>query len=452
MKKTLLLVYIFTILATIYFVITSLFLLNWMKLLLGLILIGLMFLPKKLIKTRIIIILLSLALLLGAFYIKSKIDDTLNPIDYETKNYSVYVLKDSDYKEIKDLTNLVMGYPIQLSEIINDFFEIEWKDYNFQYQKYNSPIIAAEALLENEIPAIVIDNATIALFTEIELEFLTKVRTIADYQKEVINEAIHSEKDISKDSFVVLISGIDVAGPISTVSRSDVNILMVVNPTLGIVNMYSIPRDSFLPLTCMNNNYDKLTHAGVYGINCTINSISQAFDVDIDYYVKVNFTSFVNIIDLFGTIDVYSHYTFYSGQYKFVKGYNKMSGEKALAFVRTRKTVDGGDLTRGLHQQEVIKAVLLKLAGIRSLDTLNNLMKQVGKSVATNVTTNDISRLMALQLDKNPQWTISVNKLEGTTGPGPSYEYGGQKLSMFYPSEKSLKDIQDQIQELLKRR
>ena len=406
-------------------------------------------------KTKWLKIVLSGLLMFASFpllYAQRTVEKALNEVKYEMQNFSVYVLNESSFQSIEDLKGFDVAYPNQIETEFQDVISFDWIDLNMSYVVTENPVQAAERLLNEQVSAVLLDNSTIETFEEFGLDFTTNVRIIADYQKEIIRGELNKPKDIRKSPFIVYISGLDVAGPINTVSRSDVNILAAVHPSFGIIDMYSIARDSYFPIACMKDNYDKLNHAGWKGLDCSIDTLENAFDIEINYYVKVNFTSFMNIIDLFGTIEVYSPFSFSSGGYSFKKGMNSMNSKKALAFSRERKAFALGDLQRGLNQQEVIKALIQRMMGIRDLKTLNRLVEQIGKYVDTNIDSEDIGKLLDLQLSENPEWVITPHMLEGTRGSAPSYAFGGQYHNMVFPDPESVDEISSTIKDLMEKR
>ena len=170
----------------------------------------------------------------------------------------------------------------------------------------------------------------------------------------------NSDKIISKGKFSIYISGIDTSGNISNVSRSDSNTVVTVNTETHQVLLTSIPRDYYVTLHSKNAK-DKLTHSGIYGIAETVNTVEDLLDTDINYYVRVNFTTVIKLVDTLGGIDVNSDYAFTSGEFNFVKGMNHMNGKQALAFSRERHAFKDGDNQRIKNQQKVIEAIINKV-------------------------------------------------------------------------------------------
>ena len=178
------------------------------------------------------------------------------------------------------------------------------------------------------------------------------------------------DADVTKESFNIYISGNDIYGNILSVSRSDVNIIATVNPNTHKILLTTVPRDFYVQLHGTSGYRDKLTHAGVYGIDMSVSTMEDLLDLDINYYMRVNFTSLMKLVDAIGGVDVESDYSFRaaSGE-SFVKGINHMNGKQALAFSRERKAFSDGDRQRGKNQQKVIIAILNKTLSSTTLIT-----------------------------------------------------------------------------------
>jgi LCP family protein required for cell wall assembly len=307
-----------------------------------------------------------------------------------------------------------------------------------------------DQLYSGKIDVMVLDNSIRDYLNEQNADFESKTKIIFSIEKSSVKEVIAKDVDISKDPFIVLISGIDIRGPITARSRSDVNILMVVNPTTNKILTISIPRDTYTPLGCKTGAYDKLTHSGIYGITCTVKTIENLVGIDINYYVRINFTSFLNIIDVIGKIDVYSKYTFTTdGGYSYKEGMNLLNAEWALQFARERHSFASGDIQRGLNQQEVIKAVFNKLIQPSSLLKIEGIIKSTGKSVDTNLSTKDISLLVKKQIENYKPWSITTSNLSGTGDMQPTYSMGSRLLYVMRVDPTSLQQVQANIAEFM---
>ena len=185
-----------------------------------------------------------------------------------------------------------------------------------------------------------------------------------------------------------------------------------------------------------------MTHAGIYGIDMSINTIEELLDININYYFRVNFTTLENIIDAIGGVDVYSEYSFvsYIGSYQFYKGYNHMNGNQALGFARERKTLPEGDISRAKNQQAVIDGIIRKLTSFSSITKYSNVINSLKDTFQTNMTDNDITSLIKMQLNDNASWNITSNVLSGTGASEYTYSYKGQKLYVMIPDDSSVND------------
>lgn len=248
------------------------------------------------------------------------------------------------------------------------------------------------------------------------------------------------EVDITKDPFTIYISGIDTYGNIETVSRSDVNILLTVNPTTKQVLLTSIPRDSYVQLAGTKGYKDKLTHAGNYGVNMSIDTIKNLLNIDINYYIRVNFSTVEKIIDSLKGVDVYSEYSFvsYIDNYKFYKGYNHMNGKQALAFSRERKTLPSGDIDRGRNQEAVIEAIIRKATSSEIIYNYPTILKNTKNTFQTNLTDKDITSLIKKGLTNLGGWNVTSNVITGEGKLDYTYSYPTQKLYVMNINNESL--------------
>ena len=397
---------------------------------------------------RFILLLINFILIvsiLGLSFLKTSLEVIVNQIDYEEQELSIYVLNNQD----EDIRDKELIYPVQIKDEVLDVISFELLDFGLDYVEVNSIDEGIISLLDEQKDALIIDNAYLDPLNPAHQRLLSEAKIVQSFKTQIVKEALTKPKDISQFPFVVYISGIDTLGPISTVARSDVNIIGVIHPSQGIIDLTSIARDSYLPIPCKDNTLDKLTHTGWYGINCSVDTLEQLLDFDVNYYVKLNFSSFIKIIDVFESIEVYSEFAFSSGGYSFKQGMNTMGSDKALAFVRTRKVFELGDLQRGLNQQEVIKALLLRLSKIRSLDELNKVIALIQQSMDTNISANDLAKLIQVQILNQPEWEIRTSLIEGTRGSAPSYAFGGEYHNMVFLDEDSIKQTKDKIQDII---
>lgn len=256
--------------------------------------------------------------------------------------------------------------------------------------------------------------------------------------------------EVPEGTFVVYISGIDTWGSVGKKSRSDVNILAVVNTVTKKVLLVSTPRDYYVPLSISGGVRDKLTHAGIYGINTSMETLELLYGVDISYYVRMNFTGFVGMIDALGGVDVYSDSAFSVGDaFSYTEGINHMSGIEALAFSRERYTFAGGDRARGTHQMEVIKAVLQKCASSSILYNYSDVMNSMSGCFSTNMPQDKIASLVRMQLNDMAQWEITSMSVDGTGASRTTYTVPSKKAYVMIPDENTVQAAKESIAAVL---
>ena len=258
------------------------------------------------------------------------------------------------------------------------------------------------------------------------------------------------KKDINQlKPFNFYISGIDTYGDITTVSRSDANIVASVNPETKRILLTTIPRDSYVRIADGGNNqYDKLTHAGNYGVLSSMKTVAALLDINLETYARINFSSFIGMIDEIGGVDVSNPVQFKTdfGQV-FAQGTLHLNGKDALTFSRERHNLSGGDNDRGLNQERVITAIFNKVSSPSVLSHYNGILNVIGQSIQTNLSPASLTALINQQLNDAGSWKIETTTIEGKgqTGGLPSYAMPASQLYMFVLNEQSLKQVQDRI-------
>ena len=237
---------------------------------------------------------------------------------------------------------------------------------------------------------------------------------------------IAKDVNVTEDSFNIYVSGLDTEGAIDVVSRSDVNMIVTVNPKAHKVLLTSIPRDYYLELPNTDGAKDKLTHTGVHGINETVAAIEKLTGLDMNYYVKVNYTTVTSLVDAIGGIDVESDYTFVTHgmgvYYEFYEGSNYLDGARALAFARERKSFSDGDLQRNKNQQKVLEGILKKaLSSTTILTRYTAILDAIEDCVEINMSQEDIRRLIKMQTDGMPSWDIEKQSIVGVSSSEVCY-------------------------------
>ena len=255
--------------------------------------------------------------------------------------------------------------------------------------------------------------------------------------------------DVTSKPFNIYISGMDTTGKITEEARSDVNMIITVNPKTHKVLMTSIPRDYLVEL--QNGEKDKLTHTGLMGIDETTSDVEDLLGIKINYYVKVNYNTLKDLVNSIGGITINSDkaYISYIGKYRFVEGENKLDGAKALAYARERHAYSDGDNHRVRNQQEVLKAIVKKLTGSTTLLTrYNKILKYLAPTMEMNLTRSEVKALVKFQLGKNPKWKFESNSLEGFDAFSTVYSAGNQQLYVMKPDEESIKKARQKIKEI----
>ena len=353
----------------------------------------------------------------------------------DTKGYTFGYIADADTKNTQNI----------LDEISKSFGTIKSKE-------YSSMTALADALYDDEVDAILINQGYVDLLTEKDgyTDFRDQTRVLYTYTTTHEVDPIVPNTSITKEPFVVYCSGIDArVDDILAKSRSDVNILAVVNPTTKQILLVNTPRDYYLPLA-RNGELDKLTHAGLYGIDESMKVLGNLYGVQADYYVRVNFAGLVKIVDALGGVDIESDANFscvpmetpdgngdYTYQkYSFTKGINHVNGSQALAFARERKAFADGDNRRGQHQMTVIKAIVNKACSSAVLTKYQELLKAASDAFITNMPYADISSLVQMQLGDMADWNITTYAVSGEGSTEYCYALGDKAWVMIKDSSK----------------
>ncbi len=392
-------------------------------------------------------IIISICLLVGIIYI-FKTYDFMSKIKgnglYE--NYYVIVKSDSKIDKMESLdkiysyNELTDSYKEAVEKISKEIVEVSSID------------TLKEKLLNGNADAILLSNVMKEYIDSEDSEFSNKIKIIETIKVRINETSEVSKVKLDKEVFTIYVSGIDTYGDISLRSRSDVNMLVTVNPNTNEILLISIPRDYYVQLHNTTGYKDKLTHAGIYGVNMSIATIEDLLDIDINYYIRVNFSTVVNIVDTIGGIDVYSDKTFTShagNSIKFVKGMNHMDGKYALAFSRERYAYQEGDIHRVQNQQDVITAIIKKLTSSKTLLTkYTSILDSISKSFQTNIDMDDISSLAKLQLKNMPTWNISKYNLNGTGDSAYTYSMGKQKLYVMIPDTNTVDKARTYIESM----
>lgn len=394
----------------------------------------------------------------GAAYIVNTInflDQITSDNKVLTEEYCVVVDKDSQYNEVEDIAAQEVAI---FSSSDSRYIEAQKKlreDAKINLVSELSLSDLAEKLLKKERDIIFISKHTYDGLCEGVSSFKTNTKIIYTVKLQQQSQESAKTVNVTETPFNVCISGLDVEGTIDVLSRSDVNMIMTVNPQTHKILLTSIPRDYYVQIPGLGNAWDKLTHTGIYGIGETINTLEQLTGLDINYYVKVNYTTVTQLVDAIGGITVDSDYEFSTHgmnvYYYFTEGENYLDGSRALAFARERKSFSDGDLQRNKNQQKVLKGILDKaLSSETILMSYTDILSALGDYVDINMSKKDMQALVKMQLADMPNWTIILQSIKGTGGSDMCYSLGNLYASVVYVDSQSVADAVTQINSVIR--
>ena len=381
----------------------------------------------------------------------SHINSTSNYSEY---SMSVVVLKDSDVHNVTQLDSVTGPTDTDndnIQKLIADIKTSQSKE--LTVEQSTSYLAAYKSLVSGETKAIVLNSVFENIIESEYPDYASKIRKI--YTKNITKE-VAAPKISKNQSFNVYVSGIDTYGPISSVSRSDVNIIMTVNRETKKILLTTTPRDSYVPIADGGNNQkDKLTHAGIYGVDASIHTLENLYGIDLNYYARLNFTSFLKLIDLLGGVDVHNDQDFTSlhGKFHFPVGNVHLDSEQALGFVRERYSLADGDRDRGRNQQKVIVAIIQKLTSTEALKNYSDIIQGLQDSLQTNMPIETMMDLVNAQLESGGSYKVNSQDLKGTGRMGlPSYAMPDSNLYMMEIDDSSLAAAKSAIQDVMEGR
>ena len=412
---------------------------------------------KKGIAGKIFSVLMSVILAVGSFY-SFNANGTVSEISgsgTKVDKVVVAVLADDPAESIQDAKDYSFGvqYALKGEEIQETVGAInEELGSAIAETEYRSVQEQATALHNGDVQAIIYNEAYNGILSEEFGDFGNSIKVIYSHSIETKVENNAAEQvEVKDDTFTVYISGIDVYGAIETNSRSDVNIMAVVNPTSHQILLVTTPRDYYVEIPGISGGeLDKLTHAGIYGVDASMATLGQLYDTTIDFYARVNFTSLVEMVDALGGVDVYSEQAFTTSEdtglvMNVVQGENHFNGQQALAFSRERMNVDGGDFQRGKNQQAVITAMIKKAVSPAILVGANGILNSVSGNVDTNMSQDQIQTLIKTQLSDGGAWNIKSVAAEGTGDQQYCFSSPGSLLYVTQPDPNSVASIKAMI-------
>ena len=313
--------------------------------------------------------------------------------------------------------------------------------------EYDTVQSEAAALLNGEIQAAVYNEAFTGVLEESIEGYSERVKVLDHF--EIRTKVDTAGRSVNKP-FNVYISGIDVSGAITTTSRSDVNIIMNVNPDTKKILLTTTPRDYYVTIPGISGERrDKLTHAGIYGVDRSMAALENLYGVELSYYAKVNFTSLIKIVDTLGGVDVESEYAFSAGGYSFSEGINHLDGDAALAFSRERYSFSDGDNQRGKNQEAVLAAIIKKASSPAVLASANKILASISKSVETNMTQDEMAQLISMQLSDGGDWDVESQAASGKGDTQTCFSSGSQPLYVMWPDDAAVAELSEKMRLVL---
>lgn len=371
--------------------------------------------------------------------------------NYSSYSISVAVLADSEIGNVSQLSSLTAPTKTDaenIQKLLEDIKSTQNKD--LTVEESSSYLASYKSLLAGDTKAIVLNGAFENLIEQEDPDYAKKIKKI--YTKD-LTKRVEAPKVTTNKTFNVYISGIDTYGPISSVSRSDVNIIMTVNQETKKIVLTTTPRDAYVPIADGGNNQnDKLTHAGIYGVDASIHTLENLYDIDLNYYARLNFTSFLKLIDLLGGVDVYNdqEFTAHTNGKHYGVGNIHLDSELALGFVRERYSLTNGDGDRGRNQQKVIAAIIQKLTSAEALKNYDSIIQGLQDSVQTNMPPETMVGLVNTQLASGGKYTVISQDLKGTGRMGlPSYAMPDSNLYMLEVDQTSLETVKATIKDVM---
>ena len=385
----------------------------------------------------------------GGFYI-NKTRSAISNISGETTEVTqmaVYVKNDDAADSVEATAGYTYGILSSLDREntdgavahLNSEFGTE-----VQTKEYAGLTELADGILNGEVNAMLLNSGYLSVYEDMDgyTDFSTKIKEVGTVDVESTIQSAEESTPIEPITtanggkvYTIYLSGIDTRGEMTAKSRSDVNIIATVNTDTHEILLVSTPRDYFVPLSISGGAPDKLTHAGIYGIDVCMDTLGMLYDIDINYYFRINFGGFVKVIDALGGITVNSDYDFDSKNilgYHFNKGENYVNGEQALIFARERYAFQEGDRQRGKNQIEVIRGVVKKALSPEILTSYSSILSSLDGCFGTNITYEEIAQILQQQLTNGGDWTIVSYSVNGTGATEKPYSMS-QKAYVMVP-------------------
>ena len=412
---------------------------------------GLQFARSKVNLIGVILsILISAALAFGTYYFMNmhKAISNLGGAEYKTDNMIVVVKKEDSAQSILDTENYIFGVQTAADRTNNEKMLTKLTTLIGQepnVKEFTTIQEEAQALLDGRIEAAIYNEAFNSLIADDIEGYEDQIRILYQYG---IDTKLEKVDQSVTEPFNVYISGIDVYGPISTNSRSDVNIIATINTDTKQMLLVSTPRDYFVPLSISNGVPDKLTHAGIYGIDVSMDTLGMLYDISLDDYFRVNFAGFIKIIDALGGVDMNVEASFSDRGYSFTQGMMHMNGEEALVYARERYAFSDGDRARGRHQMELINAVMQKILSPEILSKYTEVLASLDGCFETNFSYDRLAELVRQQLTDSGSWNIVSYSVNGSGDTRQPYSMSANAYVMI-PDQTTVDKAKELMQQVV---
>lgn len=383
----------------------------------------------------------------GTYYMASTLD-FLSKISGNDQTHDFYVIvrETSEYEKISDIAGSLVGIMDNADDTYLKAQELLKEKVNINFENAGSFDVLAKALINEDRDVIFMNSAYYEMALE-EVDGFTEETTkiLEHVDVKVKSETKVKTVNVTEEPFNIYVSGLDTRGSIGNISRSDVNMILTVNPKTKTILLTSIPRDYYVKLAA-KGAMDKLTHSGLYGIDETTATVENLLGIDINYHIKVNFTTVVKLVDILGGISVNSDYSFSAGGYNFSVGENYLNGQAALAFSRERYSFLSGDNQRVKNQQAVITGIINKCTESTSVLTdYTGILNSMEDNMQTNMPQKDITSLVKMQLGDMSGWTIKQCSLTGSGRMTPVYSIPNYSVYVMVPDQASIDEAKKQI-------
>ena len=405
---------------------------------------------------KIVSLLLSIAMVFGTSKIikGDSFLSSLTNVGTETTTYSLVVLKSSGYKNVSSLKGKTIDYYANDKKKAMQVKDKLQKQISFHGNGEEDNAKLASDLYSGDCDAILLNESYREMIKETYSNFESKTKVL--WQEKIVEEVENTASDVNvtKKPFVCYISGVDSRGGVNENSRSDVNLLVTINPNNGQMLMTSIPRDYYVKLANCGKK-DKLTHSALYGgTENSIKTIEDFLDINIDFYARVDFQSVIQLVDALGGIDIYSDKAFipYTDHgIKIPKGNVHMDGRMALAFARERYTYQSGDQHRTENQQAVLQAIIRKMASPAIITHYTDILKSIEGTFVTDMPMNEMARIANDQLNTNASWSFQSSMVAGNgLMMKGGYYMPDTRLYYLIPDENSVEQNKQYIKKMLK--